>query len=90
MRIISRNITLKILKRKKKISVGDFQEIFHIWYCLLMRRRLTANIGKKKEENPLADKADLPILVVQIPLYATFSAAGGPEVRSNIKRIQKV
>lgn len=55
-----------------------------------MRRRLTANIGKQKEENPLADKADLPILVVQIPLYATFSAAGGPEVRSNIKRIQKV
>lgn len=55
-----------------------------------MRRRLTANLGKRKEENPLADKAHLPIPAVKIPLYATLSAAGGPEVRSNIKRIQKV
>lgn len=63
-----------------------------MWHCVLNAAPTDCKHWKKErkeKKNPLADKADLLILVLQIPLYVTFSAAGGPEVRSNIKRIQE-
>lgn len=75
MRTISRNITLKYFRKKRNLcSANAAPTDCKHW---------------REKKNPLADKADLLILVLQIPLYVTFSAAGGPEVRSNIKRIQE-
>lgn len=56
---------------------ANTQGLLQMWHWL------TTNITrkKKKRENPLQDKADLLIPVVQIPLYATDSALSCVQVQ---------